>query len=160
MSSEIRGEVVFDCTAIEFRDPGSKIAEFVKSDSVLYMYYLLQSDEVDGYDSYCQFLLWFVLIGRRRYRRPLVIPEWVREILAFPNADGRHQLMDFTVRLCFGDTVSDDEVRARYYFNALSKFGLAPFISRAEMRHFTSLEELARQADVNSWSESDPLSAK
>jgi hypothetical protein len=153
MSFEVSGEAVTDSAAAQAHDFGLQIARFVRSDPALFMYYLLQLGQVDGerentIQSYYEFLAWFFLIGRRYYRQPLVIPESVREILAFPNADGRHPLMDFAIRIAFGRIENHDQIRAQYYFRALSKFGLGPFISRAEMRRFTSLRELARRADV------------
>jgi len=70
--------------------------------------------------------------SRKQYQFPIVIPQAIREAIASPNADGRHILMEFA--LAAVDAGDDHrEPLARYYLEAVPKFGLGPFISRSEI---------------------------
>jgi hypothetical protein len=95
--------------------------------------------------------LWLIVIGRKEYRYPLVVPDALREAVASPNAQGRHPLMEIALAHAVGSVSDRHEAFARYYFHALPKFGLGPFVSRAEIistQRFASFEELAHLADT------------
>jgi glycosyltransferase involved in cell wall biosynthesis len=133
-------------------DPSSLVANFIRSDPALYSYYLLRCDEhtrKDTFESYFRFLLWLILVGRNDYRQPLVIPKVIRDMVSYPNDQGRHSLMNVVLSSMVGEIENRDEARARYYFHALPKFALGPFVSRAELVGFNrpgTLKAFARLA--------------
>jgi hypothetical protein len=130
-----------------------QIATFVRSDPVLYSNYLLHYEDIesgrDTAESYCFFLLWFLLAGRSSFARPLVISARLREAVAFPDADGRHMLMEYVLGTTVGRIADREQALARYYFHAVPKFRLGPLLSTAEivsMQHIAPFARLARLA--------------
>jgi glycosyltransferase involved in cell wall biosynthesis len=121
------------------RDHRSQVTDFIKSDPAIYSFYLLKCDQhsqKDTLESYCRFLLWLILAGRKEYKYPLVIPKAIRDIVSSPNSEGRHLLMDVALSSMVGEIKDGHEARARYYFHALPKFALGPFVGRAEIVEF------------------------
>jgi glycosyltransferase involved in cell wall biosynthesis len=133
-------------------DPSSLVANFITSDPALYSYYLVRCDEhvqKDTFESYFRFLLWMILVGRNDYRHPLLIPKAIRDIVSYPNDQGRHPLMNVVLSSMVGEVENRDQARAQYYFHALPKFALGPFVSRAELVEFKragGVKEFARLA--------------
>jgi glycosyltransferase involved in cell wall biosynthesis len=141
-------------TAMQSDPRVTSIVEFIKSDPALHCYYLLHFPECGDSPllySYDLFLFWFISFGRRTYNHPLAIPAAIREAIASPRTTGSNRLMEFVLATTAGKIVDRKEALARYYFQALPKFGLGPFLSRAEMGQFNRgglLAELAHLAQT------------
>jgi glycosyltransferase involved in cell wall biosynthesis len=100
------------------------------------------------------------MIGRSSFAHPLVIPAGLREEVTSPDTEGRHMLMEFVLATTVGRIADRDEALARYYFHAVPKFALGPFLSRAEMTQFNRLgtpTALARLAKAVDWERDDSL---
>jgi glycosyltransferase involved in cell wall biosynthesis len=123
------------------------MADFLKSDPALYSLYLLHSQDdqdfrADTPESYLAFVLWFLVHGRHRYRYPLVIPDRLKDLISFPNEDGRHLLAGYLAsqRAEFKRDLGENfnEELAWYYFEALPKYHLAPLLSGSELARLGS----------------------
>jgi glycosyltransferase involved in cell wall biosynthesis len=136
--------------------PSEEDAKFIKSDPALHSYYVLQmagrdEPQCDTIESYCRFLVWFILEGRKRYQHPLVIPQAIRGAMTSLTFEGRHLLMNLALTSTFGAITDDDEALARYYFHSVPQFGLGSFISHAEMNAVKArspLTHLSRLAEA------------
>lgn len=98
--------------------------------------------------SLSEFVAWLILYGRYKYAIRIFIDQSLLEDVFELDEDGSHAMMRMAARMC-GSSTDGPELVSWYYFSAVPRLSLAPFLTNQEINHLRNVFLKHNGADSN-----------